>query len=361
MININVYTPIGDNEDNVWARMFGMEDVVFSADTVRNILNSNPDEKDFTLNLDCKGGSVSEGLKIYDLLRTSGKNIFTNIEGGCHSMSVIILLAAAAENRTANRNARSLIHQVYASPEGSMNLDDVNQLKSQIELEQNNILDIYAERTGTDRTVLENLMKEEKQRTADELKQYGFISKINIYTNNQNSETMSKPTKEALKTRINNFFKEVTNLLNEEPETVNYDFKNADGTILFSTAKADDSLVVGDAASPDGTFEMPDGRKVTILDGAISNIADPAQAEELVDATEHANVVAENEALKEQLSNASTLIKDLQNELGSSYVAPTRNKLPGGIRKPVNSAEASVSELKNEAKAKRDAFKGRTK
>ena len=110
MIEINVYKPI-DSED-IFAAWWGMEDCVFSADAVHRIFNENPSENEFKFNINCDGGSVHEGLRIYDVLRTSGKKIHANIEGGCHSMAIILLLAAPAENRSANRNARALIHKV---------------------------------------------------------------------------------------------------------------------------------------------------------------------------------------------------------------------------------------------------------
>ena len=92
-------------------------------------------------------------------------------------MTVAVMLAAPFENRTANKNARSLIHQVYAQPSKALNIDDLEALSKQIRQEQETILDIYVERTGTDRAILEALMKEERYLTAEELLQYGFISK----------------------------------------------------------------------------------------------------------------------------------------------------------------------------------------
>ena len=184
MVEVNVYKVI-DSEDVFFNWMFG-EDISFSADTVHRVFDENPDEKEFRFNINCDGGSVSEGLRIYDVLRTSGKTLYCNIEGGCHSMAVVLLLAAPAENRTANPNARALVHEVRAFTFDDMTADQLRSLADEIDTEQNAILDIYAERTGYDRAQLEILMKEEKQRTAQELLNYGFISKINAYTTNQN-------------------------------------------------------------------------------------------------------------------------------------------------------------------------------
>src|ERR1035437_6191725 len=107
MIEIKVYKDI--NKEDIFFSFFGEEDPFsFSADTIHKIFDQYPEETEFTFNIDCDGGTVSEGLRIYDVLRTSGKTLFCNIEGGCHSMAIVLLLAAPAENRTANPNCRSL-------------------------------------------------------------------------------------------------------------------------------------------------------------------------------------------------------------------------------------------------------------
>ena len=149
MVEIDIYKPI-DREDPFMSLWFG-DDWVFSADNVHRAFDENPTEKDFRFNINCDGGSVAEGLRIYDVLRTSGKNIYMNIEGGCHSMAVCLLLAAAKENRTANPNCRALIHEVRACTYDNLTADDAQALADEIRTEQNAILDIYADRTGTDR------------------------------------------------------------------------------------------------------------------------------------------------------------------------------------------------------------------
>lgn len=344
MIEINVYKPI-DKED-VFFKFFGEEDPFsFSADTIHEIFDRNPDEKEFKFNINCDGGLVSEGLRIYDVLRTSGKTFHCNIEGGCHSMAIVLLLAAPKENRTANPNARALIHEVRGGSWDALTADQLRGLADEIENEQNAILDIYAERTGYDRAELETLMKEEKVRTAQELLKYGFISKINTYSTNQKKRTMSKQKKQDVLNAADKFLKGLKNLLSPE-EVVNYDFTDADGNVLFSTEKEDDSLEVGDAASPDGTFTLPDGRTVVIADGAVTEINEPEEEE-----TE--NLQNRVEELENALEEAQTIITNLRNELGSGYQAKPRNTNPkGGKQTP------TVDDIKNDVREKRNQMKG---
>lgn len=351
MKEIRVYKAI-DKED-VFFNFFGEEDpFAFSADTIHKVFDENPEEKEFKFNIDCDGGTVSEGLRIYDVLRTSGKTLHCNIEGGCHSMAIILLLAAPKENRTANPNSRALIHEVRGGSWDFLKADELRTVADEIEREQNAILDIYADRTGYDRAELEILMKEEKMRTAQELIQYGFISKINTYsTNLKPKNQMSKPTKsvQELLNQAKELGRKLLNLT--EGEAVNFEFKDAEGVVLFTTEKEDDSIAVGDAASPDGTFELPNGRTVVIADGVITEINEP----ESTNSEEVENLQNTVSQLTDALKEANNMITELRNHVQSNFVATPRTRVPGKQNeKTVQSAE----ELRNEAKANRLKMKG---
>lgn len=337
MIEIKVYSDIANHKEGIWMSMFGFEDMVFSADTVRNIFEEHKKEKDFKFNIHCDGGSTSEGFAIYDIIRTSGKNIYTNIDGSCHSMAMVLLLAAPFENRTANRNARALIHRVYAYSGEYMNAEELRGLADYADEEQQAILDIYEDRTGADREVLENLMKEEKIRTAQELLEYGFISEINNYTTNKFFKKMSTNKKKRGGW--------LSNLLSSKT-TMNYDFTDEGGEVLFSTEAEDDTLEVGMAASPDGTYELEDGRTVVITEGFITEI--------YVDASDVEELAEEVVNLRNQLSDKDAEITELKNQLGSDY--KVRNRSRTGKNKQVT---PSKDELKNSVREKRENWKGK--
>jgi len=354
MLEINVYKPI-DRED-VFFKLFGEEDPFsFSADAIHKAIADNPTENEIKININCDGGSVYEGLRIYDVLRTSGKTIYTNIEGSCHSMAIVLLLTASKENRSSNPNARALIHEVRGGSRDGMTAQELRELAESIETEQNTILDIYAERTGYDRTELEILMKEEKVRTANELLKYGFISKINNYNTNKKTNEMSKQDKKGIINRAEKLLSGLKNLL-EGQELVNFDFKDADGNILFSTEKEDDSLAVGDAASPDGTFTIEDGRTIVISGGVITEIQEATQNSAEVEELQNEITVLQETVnkLTNSLKEAQTLITDMRNEIGSSYNVAPRQKQIGKQQNVAKTAE----DYKNEAREKRALTQG---
>ena len=78
--------------------------------------------------------------------------------------------------------------------------------------------------------------------------------------------------------------------------------------VLFSTEAEDDTLEVGMSAQPDGTFELPDGRTITIAEGVITEIKEAeSQTEEEV-----ANLIATNAKLSESLNEAVAIINELK-------------------------------------------------
>lgn len=352
MIEINVHSDIASAQEGQWLAMWGVENAVFSLQTVKDIFANNPNESEFQFNYHCNGGSVSEGFAIYDFIRTSGKTIHSNIEGDCHSMAITLMLAGAKENRRCNPNASALIHEVRGGAYGTA--DEMREQAEYMDTQTEKMLNIYADRTGTDRATLENLLKEEKVRTAEELKQYGFISKINPYTTNQ----MAKKTKEeleALQNKAEGIFLGIKNFLTgktDAPKT--FDFKTAEGAVLFTVNREDEQIEVNDTATPDGTFNFDDGRIVTITDGKIASIETaPADVEETpinqVEVDELRNQVA---TLTDLLTQAQAVIVEQKEVITSNYSPAPRVAAPKAAKstEKVVVDKAAIKEAMNRTK-----------
>lgn len=363
MIFLDVKGIIDNEQVKVFMEMFNGESYIFSVETVRRVLDENPNEDSITLNIDCDGGSVEEGLKIYDLLRMSGKTIYTNIVGGCHSMAVIVLLAAPSENRTANRNVRALIHRVYTGVCEMLSADTCIDIAESLVMEEQAILDIYVDRTGTDRARLEEVMREERVHDANSLLELNFISRINSYNTNQlyKSFNMAEPKKSAYQ----NFMDKLKKYRAENNATpVNYDYTTADGEVVFTTPTEEDVLTVGDTVTitsgeTSATFILGDGREVVIEDNIVititqlENETDRERIERLEglldDATNAINELrAENLALTEENKNYKS----------SNYKPrPTVNPVPaikGKTNGADNRAKADIKTAAREKMAKVD-------
>lgn len=298
-MNVKVYSDISARGEQVLFDTAGQQRQPFSAEGVNDLFAGNPNEEEFRFHIHCNGGSTREGFAIYDIIRTSGKRIYCNIDGSCHSMAIIILLAAPKENRSANPNATALIHDVYTNA-GLISAGQAQELASGLKRERDRILSIYADRTGCHKDMLEQIMLEEKERTAQELLEWGFISRVNSYTNQKETNMSNK------KRNLLGVMGDIKRFLRGD---VNYDFTDADGNLLFTTEKEDDSLEVGDIATPDGTFELPDGRVVTVADGVITEIVTPEEEEAQ-------NLHLQVEVLNKRLQTAENLLREAQRTIG---------------------------------------------
>ena len=400
MIEVKLHNPVA-NESRAWMYWWDGYEGVFSLEFVQSLFKNNPAETDFKFNIHCPGGEVQEGLAIYDCLRTSRKTIYRNIEGDCHSMAVALLLAAPKENRSANPNCTALIHKVYGCAY-SGTADELEAQAAETRMLQNKILDIYADRTDMSREELEAIMNKQIAHNASELLQWGFISKINSYNTNYqhtNKIVMNiKKLKEDAATLMNRIQSVLggaaaTNFefvdadgavlfttegesdalevgmtaspdgtftiadgrtvvieggkivrIDEKPaEESNFEHKDADGNVLFTTEASDDDLEVGMKATPDGEFELPDGRIVIIVDGVISEIRETA-----IDTEEMQNLRAENETLRNLLSEARNLISELKKNVKSDYVPG--NRIGSGANSNKGKNEQTREERKNAVK-----------
>lgn len=352
MIEINVHSDIASTQEGQWLAMWGMENAVFTLDTVKNIFANNPNENEFQFNYHCNGGSVSEGFAIYDFIRTSGKTIHSNIEGDCHSMAVTLMLAGEKEKRRCNPNASALLHEIRGGVHGTA--EEMREQADYMDQQTEKMLNIYADRTGTDRATLENLLKEEKVRTAEELLQYGFISKINPYTTNQ----MAKKTKEeleALQNKAEGILASIKNFLHpqartEAPKT--FDFTSADGAVLFTVNREDDAIQVDDVASPDGVYNFEDGRIVTVNEGRIASIetAPVAEPETPVNNEEIEELRNQVATLTDQLTQAMEIISEQKETITSNYSPAPRvaaSKAPKATEKNAKTKDEMKAEVKN--------------
>lgn len=353
MIFVDIKGTIDTEQNRVWMELWGQPGQVCSVESIRKVLKDNPDDPDICLNIDCQGGDVEEGFKIYDELRNSGKNIYSNITGGCHSMAVCILLAAPPENRSANRNCRALIHKVYAPVYDWLNADDATDIANMLQLEEEAILDIYVERTGTDRGILKNVMDQEKVHSAKSLLELGFISKINSYNTNQYFNKLYNMAEKSKSNAFQAFMDKVNAFKNKKAgKSANFDYLDADGNVVLSTVGDEDNLAEGVEATlasgeTSGIVTLEDGRVVTVTDNVVTDIEVPDEEnlEERVAQLESLLEEATNLA-QEQENTINELRTELNNYKGSNYnPKPRKTNVPGNKK-----ADLSKDELKAAAR-----------
>ena len=291
---LKIYSAIMPEEDRMFMQFMGLDGVSFNS--IDEFIASVPEDDDtIDMRINSPGGVVPEGWAIIDKLRATGKKITATIEGDAASMAAIVLLAAS--ERKAYKHARLLIHDAYF-PEytlaGAYRKEDLEKLAASLEEDNQRALDFMVERTGTDRETLEALMKEDKFIDMEQAKELGFIHEIlepasakavspkgwKKPAETNSSTDMSKTNK------IASAFKAMAEALglsvkmeDENPAPMGYILTAQDGTEINIDKPEGEDPAVGDSASPDGEFLMPDGTTIVVADGVITEIRD-AEPEE---------------------------------------------------------------------------------
>lgn len=298
MAKLRIYNDIDSQDNKFWYQWWGDNCVCFQ-DIDAFAASIPKDDDTIDMRIFCNGGSVVEGWAIYDRLRQSGKKISCTVEGKAASMATIIMLAAPKESRKAYENAAFLLHNPWVPGWGlgdQLNAKDLKNLGEEMQMWQDKMVDAYVERCECDREEIQALMDKDIFISTSEALRLGLISstvapisasasKRNIEnfinSKQQNPKAMEKKTevKASLLDKI--FAKLGVKTLEEAEQVVEepqakaepkaMELNTSDGQVLTVEREEGDPQV-GDKASPDGTFEMPDGKTIVVEDGVITDI-----------------------------------------------------------------------------------------
>ena len=139
-------------------------------------LEAQDPDKDIQLYINSPGGSVTDGMAIYDTMQYVKCDVSTICIGMAASMAAFLLSAGAKGKRMALPNAEIMIHQPAAGTQGKvtdMAIDVERFLRIKKHMNQ-----ILADNTG--RTVEEIQRDTERDHwfTADEAKEYGLVDQV---------------------------------------------------------------------------------------------------------------------------------------------------------------------------------------
>ena len=135
----------------------------------------NP-EKQITLYINSPGGSVYDGLAIYDTMQYVKSPISTACIGLAASMGAVLLTGGEKGLRAALPHSRIMIHQPLGKAQGQM-VDMEISVKQILALGED-LYKILAEHTGQDFATIQQDANRDYWMRAHEAKSYGLIDKI---------------------------------------------------------------------------------------------------------------------------------------------------------------------------------------
>ena len=397
MAVLKIFNDIQSEKEKKSCQFWGDAEGVCFKDVDEFVAGMDADDNVIEVRLHCDGGDVIEGWGIYDKLRSTGKEITTIVEGNAASMATVIMMAAPKERRKAYSSAQILVHNPWICPysfDYSMTADELRKAADDLQAQQDKILNLYVERCECDREEMQALMNENKYIDTTRAKELGLIGEIiapasasakkGAKFNNKKNIKMAKEEKkvEVKASLMSKILAKLGIKSIDEFEVKGMDLSTADGQTL-TIEREEGEPQVGDKASPDGEFKMPDGSTIVVSEGVITDIkkdSDPAASAEDDDKVAELekkveDLEAEVDELKSQLEAANAKAKTTEElrilnavkiaggekalaKLSSSYQPQGRKHSGGNAAEKANEDEVSPMRAEIEAR-KNGTFKSK--
>ena len=139
-------------------------------------LEAQDPDKDIQLYINSPGGSVTDGMAIYDTMQYIKCDVSTICIGMAASMGAFLLSAGAKGKRIALPNAEIMIHQPSAGTQGQIT-DMAIHLK-RLEIVKERMNRILSENTGKDIATVTADCERDNFMTAQEAMEYGLIDRV---------------------------------------------------------------------------------------------------------------------------------------------------------------------------------------
>ena len=139
-------------------------------------LEAQDPDKDIQLYINSPGGSVTDGMAIYDTMQYVKCDVSTICIGMAASMGAFLLSAGTKGKRYALPNAEIMIHQPSAGTQGQIT-DMAIHLK-RLEIVKERMNRILSENTGKDIQTVTADCERDNFMTAQEAMEYGLIDQV---------------------------------------------------------------------------------------------------------------------------------------------------------------------------------------
>lgn len=179
-------TSRGERSFDIFSRLLN-DRIVFLGSEVNSVsanlvvaqllhLESVDPTKDISLYINSPGGSITDGLAIYDTMQFIRPDVSTICMGQCASMGAVLLAAGTPGKRYALPNSRILIHQPSGGAQGQ---------ETEITIQAEEILrmrkllnQILADHTGQSVETIHKDTERDNIMMPDEAKKYGLIDEV---------------------------------------------------------------------------------------------------------------------------------------------------------------------------------------
>ena len=153
------------------------EDSETSANYFRQQLEEIPDTDTVELHINSNGGSVKEGVAIYNQLKQKACQKVGYVDGVAYSIAFVIL--QACDKRIMGIGTSALIHDMWIEAQG--NARELRKMADDLDVLMESNRKIFLERSNLEEQQLIDMMAEETFLTPDQCLEYGLIDEIGEY------------------------------------------------------------------------------------------------------------------------------------------------------------------------------------
>ncbi|MCC5840192.1 MAG: ATP-dependent Clp protease proteolytic subunit [Opitutales bacterium] len=140
------------------------------------LLQMEDPKKDIQIYINSPGGSVTDGMAIYDTMRFLSCDIKTYCMGQAASMATVLLSAGTPGKRFALPHSRVMIHQPSGGATGQTS--DISIAAREIVRWKQTLNNVLAEHSGQTPERIEKDSDRDYYMTADEAKAYGLVDTV---------------------------------------------------------------------------------------------------------------------------------------------------------------------------------------
>ena len=181
-------TSRGERSYDIFSRLLN-DRIVMLCDQVNDVtaslvvaqllyLESQDPEKDISLYINSPGGSISDGMAIYDTMQYIKCDVSTICIGMAASMGAFLLTAGTPGKRFALPNSEIMIHQPLISGGLSGQCTDIKIHSDHLVRTRQKLNELLALHTGQPLEVIERDTERDNYMSADEAQAYGLIDKV---------------------------------------------------------------------------------------------------------------------------------------------------------------------------------------
>lgn len=139
-------------------------------------MESTDPKRDIQIFINSPGGSVIDGLGIYDTMQYVSPDIATICTGLAASMGAVLLAAGAKGKRSCLKHSQIMLHQPSGGAQGQVS--DIEISYKLIKKMQKSLYDILSTHTGQSYEKVETDCDRDNWLTGEEAKAYGLIDEV---------------------------------------------------------------------------------------------------------------------------------------------------------------------------------------